>query len=234
MRFTSSVVLAIAIIGFGYFVGSGMKNFNRSERVISVRGLSEREVMSNLGVLKINFNVSSDRIDEVRKLLPESQKHIVDFLTQCGFDAAEITRSSSIKDRQAQDYGGDKGNRFVASGQFSVTTQKVEIVEKCDQKIDELLKLGIVITSNQAEFFFTDLNQIKPTMLDEATKNAREAAQGFAKSMGVGVGEMKSASQGVFSVDNTVDGGTSYEMGMPRSSLKKNVRVVTQVEFYID
>lgn len=233
-KFLTSLILAISILGFGFFVGKGMQKFNRSERTISVRGLAEKEVLSNVGILKINFNVSSDKLEDVRKNLPESQKSILDFLTTCGFGVSEITKSSSIKDRQALDYGGEKGLRYVASGQFVVTTAKVDAVEKCDQKIDELLKMGIVITSNQTDFYFTDLNQIKPEMLDEATKNAKQAAQGFAKSMDVGVGDMKAASQGVFSVDNTLGGSSGDEMGMSNSSLKKKVRVVTQVEFYIN
>lgn len=232
-KLVNSLILAVAILGFGFFMGRGMQKFNRSERGISVRGLAEKEVLSNVGILKINFNVSSDKLEEVKKNLPDSQKSIVNFLTKCGFAANEIVKSSSIKDRQALDYGGEKGNRYVATGQFVVTTSKVDLIEKCDQEIDELLKMGIVITGNQTDFYFTDLNQIKPEMLDEATKNAKQAAQGFAKSMDVGVGEMKSASQGVFSVENTLAGGAD-EMGLSRSSLKKKVRVVTQVEFYIN
>lgn len=233
MNLVNSLILSTSILGFGFFMGKGLQKFNRSERAISVRGLAEKEVLSNVAVLKINFNVSSDKIDDVRRNLPVAQQTVQNFLLKNGFEAAEIVKSSSIKDRQAQDYGGEKGNRFVATSQFTVTTKKVDNAEKTEQKIDELLKAGLVVTNNQTDFYFTDLNQIKPEMLDEATKNAKQAAQGFAKSMDVGVGEMKSASQGVFSVENTIDGGSGGEFG-GNSTLKKKVRVVTQIEFYIN
>lgn len=235
-KILASFVIAAGLIGFGFSIGQGLKKFNRAERMISVRGLAEREVSANVAVWKISFNVSSDRIDDVRKQLPEVQNSIQSFLVSQNFKAEEISKSSNIRDRQAQDYGGEKGNRFVATGSYVVTTNNVTQVEKSNQAVDDLLKKGIVMTGNQVEYFFTDLNQIKPEMLDEATKNAKEAAAGFAKSMDVEVGSLKSASQGVFSIENPIGSTAGYsEYGSNQnSSLRKKVRVVTQVEFYIE
>lgn len=225
-------ITLFAIVIGSYFIGDGLKQFNRQERTISVRGLAEKEVLSNIAIWKINFNVSSDRMDLVRSELPVVQKTIQDFLIENGFEAAEISKNSSIKDRQAQEYGAEKGNRFVASGTYQVTTMKVEKIRETKEKIDELLKKGIVISNDSIEYHFTNLNQIKPEMLDQATVNAKEAANGFAKSMDVKVGKLKSASQGVFSIESPIGGENEY--GTNQSSLIKKVRVVTQVEFAIE
>ncbi len=230
MRYLSAVLVFLGVSIGGYFIGNGLEKFNRNERSISVRGLAEKQVKANIAVWKINFNVSSDRMEQVRMDLPVIQKTIQDFLIENGLDASEISKSSSIKDRQAQEYGSEKGFRFVASGIYKVTSDKVDQVSTAKQKIDELLKKGVVITSDQVDFHFTNLNQIKPEMLDQATVNAKEAALGFAKSMDVHVGKLKSASQGVFSIESPI-GDEDY--GGSQSSLMKKVRVVTQVEFYI-
>lgn len=224
----SAAVLSIGMICMGLLVAQGLKQFNRNERVIYVRGLAEKEVESNFAVWKISFLVSSSKLDEVRASFPLKQKIVQNFLTANGFKDDEISKSSSIRDRQAQDYGAEKSDRYVASSTLTVKTNNVKQVEKAVQGVDELLKNGIVMTSNKVEYFFTELNQVKPVMLDEATRNAKEAATGFANSMNVKVGTLKTASQGVFSIENTIDG--DYES----SSLRKKVRVVTQVEFYID
>ncbi len=231
-----SIILAVALIIFGFFVGRGLQKFNRQERTISVRGLAEKEVQANVAVWKIHYNVSSDRIEQVRKELPEVQSALQDFLTRQGFATEEISKTSSIKDRQAQEYGAEKGNRYVASGMYMVTTSKVEKIQQAREHVDELVKKGIVVTNDQLDFFFTNLNQIKPEMLDQATQNAKQAAQGFAKSMDVEVGKLKSANQGVFSIDNPIgsSGADNDYGGGSQSSLVKKVRVVTQVEFYID
>ena len=70
---------------------------------------------------------------------------------------------------------------------------------------------------------FTKLNDLKPVMIEEATKNARAVAEKFAQDSKSRLGKIKSASQGQFSVEDQ-DGSTPYI---------KNVRVVSTVEYYL-
>ena len=60
-------------------------------------------------------------------------------------------------------------------------------------------------------------------MIAEATQNARLAAEQFARDSGSKVGKIKRATQGLFSIDNLA-------VGLEE---KKNVRVVTTVEYLI-
>lgn len=234
MSSTSSIALAVGLLGLGYFVGEGIRDFNRAERTISVRGLAEKQVKANVAVWQLNFTVASDQITEVRTEMPKIQAVVLDFLKQKGFEDKEISKTSALRDRQAQEYGGEKGNRFVANNAIIVTTSKVDEVAKVRDSVGELVKAGVVLTREDADFYFTQLNDIKPAMLDEATRNARDAANGFAQSMNVKVGKLKSASQGVFSIESPISGGDSEYGSSNNSSLFKKVRVVTQVEFYIN
>jgi len=70
---------------------------------------------------------------------------------------------------------------------------------------------------------FTSLNKIKPQMIAEATKNAREAAGKFASDSESKLGKIKNASQGLFTIEDR-DQYTPYI---------KNVRVVTSVDYYL-
>ena len=63
----------------------------------------------------------------------------------------------------------------------------------------------------------------KPEMIALATKNARLAAQQFANDSGSKVGEIKKATQGLFSVENAAIGLEDI----------KSIRVVTQVEYQL-
>ena len=95
------------------------------------------------------------------------------------------------------------------------------------KKQSELIKEGIVFDSNNwnnpIEFKYEGLNDIKPSMIEEATKNARMAAEKFAKDSGSRLGKIKSASQGTFSIENR-DSNTPHI---------KRVRVVTYVTYYL-
>jgi hypothetical protein len=85
---------------------------------------------------------------------------------------------------------------------------------------------------------FTGLNSIKPDMITEATRNARAAASRFASDSGSKVGAIRQANQGVFSILPADQGSDPSESGGGNfggdSSLKKTVRVVTSVQYYLE
>jgi hypothetical protein len=76
---------------------------------------------------------------------------------------------------------------------------------------------------NRARFLFTGLNTLKPAMIEEATRNARQAAEKFAKDSDSTLGKIKRASQGQFSIEDR-DGSTAHI---------KKVRVVSTVDYFL-
>ena len=92
---------------------------------------------------------------------------------------------------------------------------------------DYLLKQGIAITGGDykynVSYEFPGLNEVKPRMIEEATKNARAAAEKFAKDSDSELGKIRNASQGQFSISDR-DAYTPYI---------KSVRVVTTVNYYL-
>jgi hypothetical protein len=76
---------------------------------------------------------------------------------------------------------------------------------------------------NPVEFKYEGLNDIKPQMVEEATRNARETAIKFAKDSGSRLGKIKTANQGTFTITDR-DSNTPYI---------KQVRVVTSVTYYL-
>ena len=87
----------------------------------------------------------------------------------------------------------------------------------------ELLKEGIPYSNSYINYEYTALNDIKPTMIAEATKNARDAAARFAEDSGSKVGKMKTASQGQFSIED-----------QSATPFLKKVRVVTTIVYYLE
>jgi hypothetical protein len=95
------------------------------------------------------------------------------------------------------------------------------------KKLFELGKQGIAISGQdyqtKTQFLFTNLNEIKPEMIEEATKNARKVAEKFAKDSDSKLGKIKKARQGQFSI-NERDSNTPHI---------KKVRVVSTLEYYL-
>ena len=112
---------------------------------------------------------------------------------------------------------------------ITVYTSDVDAVLNLMSKQSDLLKKGIVAGGsnqweNPVEFKYEGLNDIKPEMIEEATRNAREAAQKFAKDSGSRLGKIRTANQGTFTIENR-DSSTPYI---------KKIRVVTSVTYYLD
>ena len=94
-------------------------------------------------------------------------------------------------------------------------------------KLTELGKKGIVLNQNNyqanVEYIFTRRNDVKPSMIEEATTKAREVAEKFAKDSNSVLGKIKRASQGQFSI-------TARDRNNPHI---KKLRVVSTVEYYL-
>jgi hypothetical protein len=130
---------------------------------------------------------------------------------------------------QAERYGNDRVQyRYNVTSILTVTSPKVDLVRKLNTSQSDLLKQGIAITGGdyrfQTQYLFTGLNEIKPQMIENATKNARVTAQKFAEDSNSKLGKIRTAYQGQFSITDR-DANTPYI---------KNVRVVTTVDYYLN
>jgi hypothetical protein len=222
-------LICIGMIVTGYIVGSSALRFKEYERVVTVKGLAEREVPADIAVWPIRFAVASNDLAELYATLQANTAQIVSYLQASGFGADEITTAPPlVTDKYAQEYGGQEINmRYTAQQVITVYSDKIDAVRASQANLAELGKKGIALGGNEynqkTQFLFTGLNDIKPAMIEEATRNARSVAEQFAADAKSRVGKLKSANQGQFTIEDR-DSNTPY--------LKK-VRVVSTVDYYL-
>ena len=222
-------LLCAGLIGLGWKLSSGILDIKALERTVTVKGLSEREVPADIAIWPIRFNEADGDLNQLASALQRKNNMIIDFLREKGFTDTEISASvPSITDRQAQGWSDANRNlRYAGSSTITVYTQDVDRVRGAMNDAVELGKAGIAVTAQEyeakTEFLYTKLNEIKPAMIEEATRNAREVAEKFALDSQSTLGRIKSASQGQFSIENR-DSNTPYI---------KKVRVVSTIEYYL-
>lgn len=239
-------LLALGLIVGGWVLGAQIKAVKLGDRYVSVRGLAERTVKSDLAIWPLNYTETGDDLPSLYAKTEADKKIILQFLNQQGIQSSEIELGVvSVTDNQANEIKGRQSlHRYVVSQQITVHTTRVDQVASAAQKTISLLQQGIVLSQRGYDqgltYKFNDLNSIKPDMITEATRNARTAAERFAQDAGSSVGTIRQASQGVFSilpansgVPADSDGGGSYGNDAD-SSLMKTVRVVTQVDYYLE
>jgi hypothetical protein len=222
-------LIAVGLTLMGYLLGSSVIRFKQFERAVSVKGLSEKEVPADVAVWPIYFTGASSDLTALYSKLEADSKQVLAFLASKGFETAEITVAApTVTDKLAQRYGSNEQVqlRYTASQSITVYSGKIDLVRSSQNDLAELGKKGIVFAGadyQRTEFLFTKLNDVKPAMIEEATRQAREVAEKFANDSNSKLGKIKRASQGQFTV-NDRDSNTPHI---------KNVRVVSTVEYYL-
>lgn len=231
----SSVVLSG---GFGK-IAAGFSTIAKPDRVVSVRGLSEREVDADLATMRVSFSVTSETLEESHRLFEERSNEIMSYLKSHGLTDAdlipekpdiEFNKAYTTKESKYNDDGKKIGYDIINHPSRADITQRILVRTNNLKAAGSAYMHTTDFDGTDKEFYvssvdydFVNLNAIKPEMIAEATKNAREAAEKFALDSNSAVGKIKQASQGWFSVNDA-------EEGMEQ---RKIVRVVTSVDFYI-
>jgi len=241
------LLLAFGLIIGGWVMGAEIKATRLSDRYVTVKGLVERKVKSDLSIWPLSCKEAGDDLAVVSAKTEADRKAVLQFLDQQGIQPSEIEQGLvRVIDTQANEYGGGANrapHRYILEQQVTVRTTRVDQVAAASQKTMQLLQRGIVLGGNPGQgvtYKFTGLNSIKPDMITEATRNARAAADRFASDSGSKVGSIRQANQGVFSIlpaDEASAPGEPSEYGGnfgADNSLMKTVRVVTSVQYYLD
>ncbi|MBE6334460.1 MAG: SIMPL domain-containing protein [Bacteroidales bacterium] len=225
-----AAIIAIGLCLLGLSINSAIKAFVNKERVVSVKGLAEIEVEANKVTWPIAFKEVGNDVQQLYKSINEKSKVVVAFLKENGIADSEISvNPAEVVDMDAERYSNNNNQyRYISTSVITVTSTNVKLVRKLISEQTALLQKGVVVTGSDyrynVNYEFTGLNDIKPGMIEEATKNARAAAEKFAKDSDSKLGKIKRANQGQFSIYDR-DINTPYI---------KTVRVVTSIDYYLN
>ena len=224
----SAIIVAMGMTAAGVAIRNGIVTFKDRDRCVVVKGLAEREVKANKVSWPLTYKEIGNNPSEMYNIIEHKNKQVVDFLKAGGVKDNEISvNSPTISDRQASSYTNEVMTyRYVAKSVITVTSTNVDLVRGLITKQAELMRQGIALVSeeygtDQITYSFTGLNDIKPAMVEEATKNARATAQKFADDSDCSLGGIRNAQQGQFSIESR-DQNTPYI---------KNIRVVNTIEY---
>ncbi|MEL7297350.1 MAG: SIMPL domain-containing protein [Pseudomonadota bacterium] len=225
-----AIGVAIGLIGLGAFLHSAALDYKATERTVRVKGLSEREYPADIVIWPIQFTVADNDLGLLYETINRNSSAIRQFLNTRGIDNAEITTPApAIVDKSAQQYGGGPRAQFRFSAIQTVTvySDDIDTVRNAMNGLSALGEQGIVLSGDnymaQTEYLFTRLNDVKPDMIEEATRKAREVAEKFASDSDSRLGKIRKASQGQFSI-------SPRDKNNPHI---KRVRVVSTVEYYL-
>jgi hypothetical protein len=225
----AALILSLGLIAGGWLLGDGLTRARRADRAVTVRGLAEQDVTADLATWTIATTAVGSDLAALQAKSDADGNAVLAFLKAKGFTDDEI-EAGSIGVNQYMD--GNNRPNITIRRRIQLRTIRVMQARTAFAGQAELMRQGVVFDSDNGGmvYSFTKLNDVKPPMIAAATKNAREGAEQFAKDSGAQVGEIKSASQGYFSI--IPRDGDSAGTQASASPFQK-VRVVTTIDFYL-
>lgn len=224
-------LLSAAVVLSGFFIGNMHKTGKKYDRYVQVKGLSEKEVEATLAVWPMNIMLTGNDLSSIRGNIEKQRETVISFFHGQGFTDREITEGMvNITDVRANVYDAswqNKPYRYMATFELTIRTGDIEKLQLAQTESLEMLSEGILLGSKNewrpVEYIYTGLNDLKPSMIEEATKNAREVAEKFARDSNSEVGEIRVARQGLFTINDR-------DVNTPQVKI---VRVVSTIDFQL-
>ncbi len=216
------------LLALGICLILAVGKFTGSKRTVNVKGLATQEVAADHVTWPLVVKDVDNDLMSLYSSMSGKTDRIVSFLKANGIDSNEISIAApTVFDRKANEYSNENiVSRYQMQQVVTVSSDNIDKVRELMSRQGELLEQGIATTSDyeyQVSFDFNGLNELKPQMVETATRNAREVAQKFADDSDSRLGKIQTASQGQFSISDR-DSNTPWI---------KVVRVVTSVTYYL-
>ncbi len=236
------IIIVIGIIAGSFIIAGAYKYKFRSAETIVVTGLAEKDFTSDQIVWKGIFTRYGLDLKQAYAALKADEAEIRKYLATRGVpDSSVIFSSVNVEksfDTDYDDNGRVRGTVFksyILTGQVSVDSKNITLVEQVSREVTELLQRGIEFNSNQPAYYYSKLNELKIDLLAKASSDAKERAETIAKSSGVGLGDLKKATMGVFQITGKNNNEEySYGGSFNTSAKQKTASITLRVEYLVN
>ncbi len=226
--FGTAGIAAVGMIIGGYLLGDGLLRAKHADRSVTVRGLAERDVTADLATWTISYAASSSDLASAQDKARRDTAAIEAFFAELGFPKQALQPTGA----NVSSFQSDGITTYTVRQRLALRTEDIARAQRAVAQQFDLVGRGVLLEEGSTmSYTFTKLNDIKPEMVAEATRDARASAEQFAEDSGSRVGTIKDATQGYFTIE--ARDGESSGWGVSDSPYKK-VRVVTTVNFFLN
>lgn len=238
-NYIGAAVIALAVIIGLWIIGNAYKYKFKSSETITVTGLAEIDFTSDLIVWSGTFNRYGFELKTAYSILKQDESAIKSYLNSKGIPDSNIVFSSVNITKNYQRKYDDKGNEISAdfsgytlTGKVRVESRDINRVEKLSREITELLEKGIELNSNEPQYYYTKLNELKIDLLAKASEDAKTRAETIAKNSGGSLGGIKKATMGVFQITGkNANEDYSYGGAFNTTSKEKTASITLKVDY---
>lgn len=211
----------------------------RDQDTIVVTGSAKRQIRSDSILWYATVESRASTIASAYQELSKQIPIVTQYLTNKGIPSSEIKVSAvSTHTINGRNKDGEVMREVIIGYEMNQTVQiqskNVDKVAQVAREVTELINQGVQISSENPQYIYTKLGELKITMLEEAAKDARLRAEKMATSTGAKIGKLRSARMGVIQV-NPVGSSEVSDTGVnDTSSLEKDITTVVSAMFALE
>ena len=211
-----------------------------TEKSITVKGVAEKEIISDIGAFYCNISVKNKNRSDGYADLNKKAAILHDKLKSLGFTENMLEDKSISCDEKYRSETLKENNKTVTKDIFEhyyltysvrVRTSNVRLVEANALKLYDLAAQKYDISVGSPQYYISNPEQYKLELVDKASASAAERARTAAGQSGSKIGALIKARQGVIQITSPASNETSDYGVYNTSSVNKVMRLVMTLEF---
>ncbi len=234
----AATILSVGLVLGAFFLGNQTKMIGSGRATVTVKGLAEKPIKADYAEWQISTSARGKTFAEALQNLRKEKTVTDQFLKKQGFstqvrkDANEEVSpyyiEKEVGDRTIREQDG-----FGASQAIIITTKDLAMIGKAHAAVLDYMAGGANISYGSPQYLVSTLEEIKMSLISDATENARARAKEFIKHGDTQLGSMRSASQGSFYIlpDSANSEASEYGGTYDKTTVDKIARVVVTIEF---
>jgi uncharacterized protein len=196
-----TVIIAVAVIGSALVLGNSVVKTRSGSNEIRVTGSARKDIDSDFIAWTGRVGYRSDNLNSGYNAVKGAVGKLVAYLKDKGLKENEISigavQSNPLYEEKKGEY--DSGSSFKTVRGYdvyqavTVRSSQVDMVEKISRESTDLIAQGVALESQNPQFFYTKIGDVKREILGLAAEDARKRAEEIATKSGGGIGEVKNA-----------------------------------------
>lgn len=227
--------MPIGVVISTHLARNSFERVSLRDQTIRVKGYAEQAIVSDRAEWSAGVSVrNADRTVAYRSLEAD-RKRLLAFLAEHGFaDEAVELFPVSIRTIYKLDEDGDNTNTIEAyalSQSLQIESTDVEKIATVARAASDLIGEGVELNARTPRYLYTKLETLKLEMIAAATDNALQRATAMVEHSGGTLGEVRSASQGVFQITPAFSTSVSNSGYLDTTSIQKAIKAVVTIEY---
>jgi hypothetical protein len=192
-----ALILSISII-ISCFIGvNGLAEYKRKKYDIDIKGYTTQQITSDLIVWSGIYDVVADNLKDGYNVLEKDKDKVKKYLVGKGIAEEELIFSSiSISENYVVNELGSITSEiggYTLAQTVTISSDEIDKVTEISRNATELLNEDVQFESYAPEYHYTKLEDLKVSMLADATKDATKRAELIAENAGSKLGGLTHA-----------------------------------------